>query len=266
MSSIWSYDFCVYGDDYRKIKKFEERLPDLTYENQLDEQVPVFHGVEFEYDAGAFLVVHAYRNYGGDIPLLILAETFPDLLFAGTFDHEQGFIEAHYIWESRNGKLDVTEHRHEDPDYEGREITADELRAMLKRVTHKLERLTHRLVDDTFQLLHWHRDSLTGEEALAVEGQAAGYVRALPENKFLGMDNKAALMKRLEAAKQPPSPADLARLQKRIAERGAQHKAEPTKQRKKPLSDLENQIKETLSRLGGSQEAPSDVDALPPAA
>jgi hypothetical protein len=166
MSSWWYYDFAVYGDP-EKLRELEKTLPDMTYENRLDEQVPVFYDVEIEYQYG-FLAVHASRNYGSDAPLHHLCGIFPNLTFGGIF-HHQTALDRYWSWEIRNGLLDVECHVDEECDWEGREITADEIKAKIKKLTAKIATLTQELSQWKYQLVRYHGgqigNALTEEEA-----------------------------------------------------------------------------------------------------
>jgi hypothetical protein len=140
MSSCWSYNFAVYGDP-EKLRGLENALPNLTYETELGEQVRVFHVVrDIECHYG-FLAVHADRNYGGVAPLSRLCEISPQLTFGGMF-HNEMCPDRHWSWEIRNGLLTVEEHVDDDLDWEGREITPDEIKGEIKKLTAKIETLT----------------------------------------------------------------------------------------------------------------------------
>jgi hypothetical protein len=163
----WLYHFAVYGD-LKKLKKLKNALPNLTYETELGEQLKVFINViDIEYHCG-FLAVHANRNYGGSAPLEGLCEISPQLTFGGMF-HNQIRPDIHWSWEIRNGLLTVEEHVDDDFDWEGREITPDEIKGEIKKLTAKIETLTRKLAEWKSYLVRRHRgqigDALTEEEA-----------------------------------------------------------------------------------------------------
>jgi hypothetical protein len=74
----------------------------MTYENQINEQVPVFDQVTIEHCAG-FLSISADREYGDKVPLVVLAKKYPDLTFGGVYVHNH--MSSAYTFESRGGEL-----------------------------------------------------------------------------------------------------------------------------------------------------------------
>ena len=156
MSCWWDYDVVVYGDR-DKLIELEKALPELTYETVSGDQAKVFHRIRELENHFGFLAIHALRNYGADSPLCGLCQRFPMLTFGGTF-YNYTAPDMHWTFEGRNGELAVQEHV--DNDFEERAMTAEEVKALIKKRATKIETLQEELSDLKYYLVRHHRDQI----------------------------------------------------------------------------------------------------------
>ena len=155
MSCWWDYDVVVYGDR-DKLIELEKALPELTYDTVSGDQAKVFHRIRELENHFGFLVIHALRNYGADSPLCGLCQRFPMLTFGGRYYND---MEMHWTFEARGGVLAVQEHVDNESDWD-RTMTADEVKADIKKRATKIETLQEELSDLKYYLVRHHHDQI----------------------------------------------------------------------------------------------------------
>ena len=158
MSCWWDYDVVAYGNR-DKLIELEKALPELTYETVSGDQATVFHRIRELENHFGFLAIHASRNYGADSPLCGLCQRFPMLTFGGRYYNDMIHPEMHWTFEARGGVLVVQEHVDNESDWD-RTMTADEVKADIKKRATKIETLQEELSDLKYYLVRHHHDQI----------------------------------------------------------------------------------------------------------